>query len=710
MEGVRLGKDELVRTYGISQRLAVRVGALLAKGFEVSGTLLEIAGPGSAIEKLLLHPEMLALADLPAGRPAERATVEAIRKLARETGAASEGELALAESPNGGRVLALEEELLAQEGFREQAESEPTALAHPQPGFGGMPVLDRKETSGLFNAEEIARLKLDALAGRDADERVSALRKLVYAPISAHEKGGIYLRALLDSAGPVRSEAMKAIVSLGFNRDMADAIQALFTGQGRARAAALRRIGDLMGRLNPAERKIALAVLLETFRESQLKGPNDPMLELLGEADAVIAESPEIAPEMARVYIQHLLAEPARLGETLRDRLARLAAAAPAAVLDQVWEEIGTVSEPASRALLLALLIESEPDEERRVRLCGIVAEELVRHEPGEVMRQKLGHALVKLGPPAAEALLSRFAAASNPERAALVQFLDAVSVDQPLPPETLNRIAGALLEALKLADPRLRAEILNTRIFAHPQLPLEFRRSAAQALLPLLRSADHPETSDRAAGLLEALGEVAAEGLLEIARKNPNAPEAEVAVRALGRILAAHPVESLTKPAYEFLSRRVAAPATAQGGAAAALGLIASSPAVSAEEARKALELLLSRLGRVRWNGDLVEAIGRVERGGRHPRRAARQGQPSPRPDHRAAVLQGGRATARSADLARQSLRDHRPGRVRQRDAAGGGARARSDRALARRRRLRCGGRWPSSCCAPGKASGSGR
>ncbi len=616
MEGVRLGKDELVRTYGVSQRLAVRVGALLANGFEVSGTLLEIAGPGSAVEKLLLHPEMLALADLPAGRVAGRPTVEAIRKLARETGAASEGEFALAESPSGGRVLALEEELLAQEGWRGQAAKEPMALAHPQPGFGGMPVLDRKEASGLFNAEEVARLKLDALAGRDADARVSALRKLVYAPLSAHEKGGIYLRALLDSAGPVRSEAMKAIVSLGFNRDMADAIQALFAGRGRARAAALRRIGDLMGRLNPGERKIALAVLLETFRESQLKGPNDPMLELLDEADAILAESPEIVPEMARVCIQHLLAEPAKLGETLRDRLARLAAAAPSAVLDQVWQEIGTVSEPASRALLLGLLIEVEPDEERRVRLCGIVAEELVRREPGEVTRQKLGHALVKLGTPAAEALLGRFAAAANPERAALVQFLDAMSVDQPLPPETLNRIAELLLESLKLADPRLRVEILNTRVFANPQLSLEFRRSAAQALLPLLRSADHPETSDRAAGLLEALGEVAAEGLLDVARKNPNAPEAEVAVRAFGRILAAHPVERLAQPAYEFLSRRVAAPANAQGGAAAALGLIASSPAVSPEEARKALELLLGRLGRVRWNGDLVEAIGRVGAG----------------------------------------------------------------------------------------------
>ncbi len=282
-------------------------------------------------------------------------------------------------------------------------------------------------------------------------------------------------------------------------------------------------------------------------------------------------------------------------------------------MLGQVWEEIGTVSDPRSRALLLGLLIEAEPDQERRVRLCGIVSEELVRGGQAEVMRQKLGHALVKLGAPAAEALLRRFAGASNPERAALVQFLDAVSVDQPLPPETLNRIADLLLESLKLADIRLRAEVLNTRLFAHPQLSPEFRRSAAQALLPLLRSADRPESSDRAAALLEALGETAAEGLLDLARKHPAAPEAETALRSLGRILAARPLERLALPAYEFLSRRVAAPATAQGGAAAALGLIASSPAVSPDEARKALELLLGRLGRVRWHGDLVEAIGRV-------------------------------------------------------------------------------------------------
>ena len=108
MEGVRLDRDELIRAYGISQRLAVRIGALLAKGLEVSATLLEMAGPGSALEKLLLHPEMLA--------GAERLDVEALKKLAAETGASREGELAIAPCANG-RVLALQEEILAEQGL-----------------------------------------------------------------------------------------------------------------------------------------------------------------------------------------------------------------------------------------------------------------------------------------------------------------------------------------------------------------------------------------------------------------------------------------------------------------------------------------------------------------------------------------------------------------------------------------------------------------
>lgn len=607
MDGVRLSKEELIATYGVSQRLAVRLGALLAKGLEVTGTVLEMAGPGSAIEKLLLHPDTLARADA-------LDTAQA-QTLAVATGAAAEGGFIVADSPRG-RVLALEEERLAEAAW--PASPEPTALARLEGGLAPAPVIDRREARGLFHAEEIARLKLEALAGRDADARTSALRKLVFAPLSPQEKGGVFLRALLDPSTRVRSEAIKSLESLGFNRDMADAIQGLFVGEARQRPAALRRIGDLIGKRHAAERQIVLAVLVEVLRESTLAGPQDPLLQLFVEIAPVLAEHPETAPELARVGVRHLLADPRRLGPPLRDLLARLAASAPAPVLARLWEESATVTDPPARVLLLELLLDLERDAARLPELCDRVVEELLREGQEEVARQKLGHHFIALGLPAGEALLRRFPGATAVERAVLVPFLDMLAVDVGLPAAEVNRAAEQVLQALKTADRRLRAEVLRTRLFLRPEVDRRLREALVRALLPMLRVQESPETPERAAGLLEDLGELAAEGLFEAVRAHPDGPAADRAVRALGAILAqagaASPLAVKLAPAvFQFLCRRVALPGNACGGYAVALGRMAAAAGISPEYTQSALDLLLKRLGRVRYHGELVEAIGVV-------------------------------------------------------------------------------------------------
>ena len=59
MDGLRLSRQELKRTFGVSERLAVRVGALRSKGLLVTEALLEeVAGNGD-LAKLLLSPELL---------------------------------------------------------------------------------------------------------------------------------------------------------------------------------------------------------------------------------------------------------------------------------------------------------------------------------------------------------------------------------------------------------------------------------------------------------------------------------------------------------------------------------------------------------------------------------------------------------------------------------------------------------------------------
>ncbi len=183
MQGVRLGRDELIRTFGISRRLAVRIGALSARGLTVTATLLEIAGPGSPLEKYLLLPELL--------DSAETLSASIAQRLAAQAGVEAEGLLTVVQTEEA-RVLALEEELLAEEGWQAQAEpEEPGALMRREVALSVGGILDRKEAEQLFTSEEIARLKLEALAGRDDSARISALRKLLHAPLTTHLDRGI---------------------------------------------------------------------------------------------------------------------------------------------------------------------------------------------------------------------------------------------------------------------------------------------------------------------------------------------------------------------------------------------------------------------------------------------------------------------------------------------------------------------------------------
>jgi hypothetical protein len=607
MQGVRMDTDELIDAYGVSRRLAVRIGALLAKGIEVSPTLVEIAGAGSPMEKLLLHRDLL--------EHAESLSPESLKKLAAETGAEADGPLALVATPEA-RVIALEEELLAQEAQAKNGRPD-TALVRPETAGEPTRYLDEKERRDLFNREEIARLKLEVLAGRDAEARISALRKLIFAPISAQEKGGICLRALMDRSSEVRSEAIKALESLGFDRDTADAVRRVLEGDERARHGALRRLGDLLDRLQAGEQRIVLAVLVEVFRESKLKGEHDPLLHLLEEIIPLLSVHTEIVPELARVAVQQMLAEPGRLGGVMRDFLGDLAKVAPEVVAAKLWEECGTVRDPAPRAILLGLLIELEKDPAGRARLCDVVARDLMREDMDEMSRQKLGHNMTVLGEAAAEALLKRYAAASNTERAMLTSFLDILGVDRDIPDDLRNRIAAQLTAALPAADRPLRQEILRSRVFRLPVIEESLKRKLAEELISLLKSdISGPEVADRAALLLETLGESAAGALLDYLKGSPAERGADTAARVLGRVLSAPEASPeaarVREAAVRFLLERMKQQREAPGGYAVALAQLVSAGRMESEM-KGTLGVMLDRFAQYRHLGDVIEAISRL-------------------------------------------------------------------------------------------------
>ena len=448
------------------------------------------------------------------------------------------------------------------------------------------------------------------------------MRKLAFAPLSSQEKGGLFLRALLEGAPVVRAEAIRGMESLGFDRDTADAMQGLFEPEERARGAALRRIGDLLNKLRAPERRVLLAVLVEALREAHPANAEDPLLLLILQAAPLFAEHPELAPETARVCVQHLLAEPQRLGQAMRDLLLHLARVAPDAVLEKLWTEAETVTAAGSRALLLGLLIETETRPALLPKLAETVTQELVRPELEELPRQKLGHNMVALGGVAASALLKRFDAGAATERAALVPFLDALGMQESLPARERERIARAMLEGIQSGDARLRLLLMGTRTLLQSKVGEANHKALAAEALPLLRAREFPELASQAAALLERIGPAAAQGLFDLIAERPAASEADTAARVLGRILRdaqeGSPAAKLLPKVADLFSRRVALPANSLGGYAEALGWIALAPVVAEGETGKILDLLLQRFGRAAYHGDLAEAIGRIAGSGK--------------------------------------------------------------------------------------------
>jgi len=608
MEGVRLTGDELIREYGISRRLAVRIGALAARGLTVTPTLLEIAGAGSSVEKLLLHPDLLDRADA--------LDTEAVAEIARAAGAEEEGPMAVVQGETS-RVLALQEELLAEQGWTENAPGEAVGLIKSEIGLPAAGVLDRGEREHLFTPEEIARLKLDALAGENVEARVSALRKLRYAPLPAREKGAVYLRVLVDPAGPVRTEAIKALESLGFNRDTADALQRVFGDDPEASRKAVRRIGDMIGGLQPAEREIVLVVLIERFREERPSGEDDPLLRVLTESVPLIGADTNLAREVTRIAVQHLAADFEKANQQLGDMLLSLAGKAPEPVVEKLREQVGTIRDPEPRAFLIGLLIELETDAGRRTRLCDTVLDELLGGGHDELTRQKLGHRMTALGAPMVEAILHRYKRASNADRATLVPFMDALHLDESLPAESRAPLAAALVRSLKMADRPLRLAILRTRTLNREDLALPLKKALVTELLPVLRYAESPELTERTMLMLEMLGETAVKGLFDAVRSRPASSEADHAVRALARILSRpdrSPAATKTaKKILDFAAERVKRPRNRAGGYAEALGRLAAAGVGGATAARKAFTLLVERMPRCAYAEDVVAALGRL-------------------------------------------------------------------------------------------------
>ena len=286
----------------LSQRMLVRLGALLKKGLAVSPAVLESALPGSALERLLLDAVLL-----------ERAAAlgtDGLRQLAQDRPDPAGVLLSIEAAPDGVRVLCLQEELEAAEGWGtapETADAEGTVasplragepdaalqpegtsmplagetaerlqqsgeqgglvLSHDQPPHPSLSPLGRGKGEGvarapsawgggtagesLFTPAEIERWRLKLVAAGAVAERMEAMRTLVLAPLAPRDKLDVVLQGLSDKEPAMRAEAAGLLPGLGADQDVAGALAGLNHSDPSRRTAAVERLLKLLGAPSP---------------------------------------------------------------------------------------------------------------------------------------------------------------------------------------------------------------------------------------------------------------------------------------------------------------------------------------------------------------------------------------------------------------------------------------------------------------------------
>jgi hypothetical protein len=524
--------EALMAAHGIGRRLATRVVALRSRRLDVTATVLAEAASGGPIEDLLLAPEML--------RSAASLTERQLQEQARDRGYEQWELLRLVGEGRGGwRVVALQDDVLAEEALAEAEAAPGAVLVRAETGQ-----ISARETHELFTPEEVARLKLCVLTSQDADERVEAVRKLVFAPLEGAQKAGIFLNVLIDSeAAPrVRREAIRSLEQIGFRSDMAEAVRGLFLEDAEEAVYAIQRLGVLLAEAEPGEAALALAVILEVFEESRDERTMRELLRLIGGSAAILVSNYQKTEQFVQSALRQLDRDFEELRLDVEGALKACAERAPELMADLLWRELQRTESAAVRGLLLTLSESLAREPGRTAELARLAVQEILNPALPESERARLRYGLVRFGEPAVLTALERVAQASGVERSELIRLLDVLCTESEVSHETVQQAVNVFVDLLKVGDSVTRRSILTASLLAEERIEPPLQRELAEELLALMTEMNLPGTLDAIQGTLERIGtEALAPACRFMRREYPSEP-AQRAALAAGAIIQQHP------------------------------------------------------------------------------------------------------------------------------------------------------------------------
>lgn len=592
-------RPEEVSRLGLGNRLMARIGALLKKKFCVSPAVLEAATPGSKLETFLLLPELL--------QEAPSLTRERLYQLVKS--ADSDAALALSSDDGGLVVLALQEELDSDESWTVPASHELagrvfSTLAKKTAGAGG------KNSDAIFSDEHLTRTRLKLATSASADERIEALRVLVYSPLDAADKAETLLQGLADADPLVRAEAALLLPALGASADVSNALADLNRGDPARRRSAADKLDKLAasksGGAHDAgtfEDGAVIVCAMSALKDSGERELKIRLLELLARRAATLGRNPERLAQ-ALATVMSLISTAAKHGTSSREldelmgpagRLVRqLAREFPEALRKLLLSERDRAPDFVTEAFVLTALFDLIPmgDADEDALLNAGAAYVSRDTDEGRESRA-VGALLARRGTPALAKLCAVFTSANEGSRKHILILLDEMCRKPNASEADLALAAKVILEAMEQGSKALRMAAMECRLVCDARVPRDARAKLAEAFLDSTGDFSFPFDVEKAESAVARMGAPAVGALLRRLDAGRAANERVRAARLLGDLALNARTEpgqlrelqeQLTLALRRLESVSLETDFPERGEVLSALGKIVASPAASVD------------------------------------------------------------------------------------------------------------------------------
>jgi HEAT repeat protein len=606
--------DKLVEGFGASRRVATRLGALARKGVLVSETLLEFAvdDDGKALSKLLLSKALLDSAD--------NLDDKALQKLTKSDADFFEENPVAVRTIDGARVLCLAEEA---EEAPEKTPPDRNLAVLPEGRITS--VIDKEEARKLLGADEVSRLKMDLITSAEVGRRLEAVRKLYLSELPPDEKLKLFLTALRDREADVRAEAAKALGGLGLESALTENLAKASRGAADERVVAIGNLGRVLERLDGAQRRLGIGLLVEFVTASEAKEVVQATLGVLATELPGLEGGGQIIPHLHRQLIELLQVRLTVYEDAARKVYGRLFAADRETVSALLVRSVEEVAQPPLRFFILSLITEYDIEAASAPAVIAQLTDGLRHGSELDRNFQACSAALNRLGEKAVDGLLEALASSDDAGRQRVISLLGHLlrggGTDFPLKKRTAGKVSTALLGLYGDAPPDVCTALLESGFFDHPTLDAAARRKAAELIIEGLHEFRFERQLELVHAALERCGHSALEPLRLAMLESAHDVTRLSAAKLLPEIVARVPDISATGLTSLIESIRSITDAEEnefpdRGPLYVALGRIGGHANTPAALANELAQLMRERLGHSSNVYDILEGLGHLAAG----------------------------------------------------------------------------------------------